>query len=285
LEPSDSSTFLDPDNAFLTNSHPQLSNIDCSPQIINKQLDKQKAHENHQATAKYAYDQPTLSTVDVDVLNSNSSTSNRRRTKRRSINPIKQLSEEEDQEIETIISSMKRRSRARQRDCTPTSINDNVSPDNSDKQIDALDNDVQFFQPDDEKQSESSTPFVDAHSRLNSIDSRQKLLVIPPKISLQTEDGDDESYNSSPEDSIPDEEIPLKTIRTLSNPIPIEQKSTKNDLLQISEESNSLINAILSQSAPIKTNENSLPIRISQSINPDAYYLNENFSPTSAFEK
>jgi hypothetical protein len=286
LEPSDSNIFLDPDNAFSTNSHPQLSNIDCSPQIINKQLDEQKSYENHEARLKYAYEQPIVSAVNVDVLNSDTTTTNpnRRRTKRRAINPNKQSSEEEDQEIETLLSN-KRRSRGRQRDSTPTSINGDQSCDSSDEQVNTNENELPFFQLDDEKQSDSSTPFVDAHSRINSIDSRKKLLIIPPKISLETDDGDDDSYSSSPEDSIRDEEIQLKTTRTLSNPIPIEQKSTKNDLLQISEESNSLMNAILSQSAPITINENTVPIRISQSTNPDAYFLNENFSPTSAFER
>jgi len=302
LEPSDSNTFLDPDNALSIDSHAQLSNIDCSPQIINKQLDEQKAHDNHEPVAKYAYEQPIIPSTDVNVLNSSTSISNRRRLKRRSINNNnnnnnKQSSEEEDQEIENIFSSIKRRSRARQRDLTPTSLNGNQSSYNNDDETNtslqllrkrsASENDLPFFPIDDEKQSESSTPFVDAQSRINSIDSRKKLLIIPPRLSIGT-DGDDaddddenESSNSSPDDSIHNEEIHQKMTRTSSNPIPIEQKPVNDN----EEESNTLIDTFFSQSAPSVNNLNNGLIRINQLNNSDSYYLNENFSPLSSFER
>lgn len=295
LEPSDSSIFLDPDNALSLNSNPQLSNIDCSPQIINKQLDTQKSYENHESIPKYAYEQPIVPSVDVDVLNSNTTISNSRRRlqKRRPTNTInKQSSEEEDQEIEKFFSSTKRRSRARQRDSTPTSLNGNLSGENNTDQSDssltllrkrsASENDLPFFPIDDEKQSESSTPFVDAHSRINSIDSRKKLLIIPPRVTFESDhDGEDESDSSSPENSIRENGIDQRTARTLSNPIPIEQKQKDND----GEESNTPMNTIFSQSAPLGNLLSTVPIRISQSTDLNSYYLNENFSPTSAFDR
>jgi hypothetical protein len=294
LEPSDSNIFLDPDNALSINSHSQLSNIDCSPQIINKQLDEKKSHENHEPVPKYAYEQPSIPSKDVDVLNSNTSISNRRRLKRRSINNNnnnnKQSSEEEDQEIEKIFSSTKRRSRAQQRDSTPTSLNGNQSGYNNGEETNtslillrrrsASESDLPFFPIDDEKQSESSTPFVDAHSRINSIDSRKKLLIIPPRISIGTDgdDDDDESYSSGPDEN---EEHHEKTTRTLSNPIPIEQKPVNVD----EEESNTLIDTFFSQSAPIANKLNNDLNLISQLNALNSYYLNENFSPSSSFER
>jgi hypothetical protein len=150
----------------------------------------------------------------------------------------------------------------------------------------ASENDLPFFQIDGEDLSEPSTPFVDAHSRINSIDSRQKLLIIPPRISVKFDDDDaDESYSSSQEDSINDDDIQQKTKRTLSNPIPIEQKTIQNDSLEPNNQLNPLINTIFSQSAPLTNNINTVPIRISQSNDPTAYYLNEDFSPALSFEK
>lgn len=304
LEPSDSNIFLDPDNALLTDSHPQLSNIDCSPQIINKQIDEQKAHENHETPPIYAYEQSNDSNIDVDVLNSNTTVNNRRHTKRRSImkNTRKQSSEDDyDQEVEKAFSPTKRQSRAKARDSTPTSLNEiptnHMNDDESKTNLSlqrkrsASESDLAFFPIDDDKQSESSTPFVDAHSRMNSIDSRKKVLIIPPRKSpeLDTdEDGEDddddddnESYTSSPEESLLDDVNHMKTTRTLSNPIPIEVKSTVNNQ---DEEQNTLISPIFSQSAPLTNNINIPSTRMSQSNTNDSYYLNESFSPNSSFE-
>lgn len=321
LEPSDSNIFLDPDNALLTTSQPQLSNIDCSPQIINKQLDEQKAHENHESTPKYAYEQSNSSNIEVDVLtstttmntNNNNNNNSRRRhpmPRRRSTisNMQRQSSEEDvDQEVETICSSMRRRSRAKRRGSTSKSLNENPANQIKDDETQAntafqrkrssSENDLQFFPIDDEKQSESSTPFVDAHSRMNSIDSRKKVLFVLPSKSPQLdnddeddeeeeeeeEEEDNESYTSSPEDSIQDETTQARTTRTMSNPIPIEIKPVEN--YQYEDESNSLINTMLSQSAPLTNNNlNTASARISQSNASDSYYLSESFSPTSSFE-
>jgi hypothetical protein len=181
-------------------------------------------------------------------------------------------------------SSTKRRSRAHKRDLTPVSMNDKPSsePLTLARKRSASENDLPFFQIDDEQQSESSTPFVDAHSRMNSIDSRKKNL-----LQLESEDDDEEEEEESYSDSADDEVVDYKTTRTLSNPIAIEQPPIINELMSTIEESNTLINEILSQSAPIMAiNSSTLPIRISQSTHSNtSYYLNENFSPTSTFSR
>ena len=293
LEPSDSSIFLDPDSALSPDSDPQLSNIDTSPQIINKQLDIENSQANHEPVPKYAYEQLVLPSVEVDVLNSNTSVNTRRRaSKRRSINNnprSKQSSEEEDvdREIERFYLSNKQRARAHQRDSTPTSLIENLPSQVDPEQIksseasapkrSASENDLSFFPIDDDKHSESSTPFVDAHSRMNSIDSRRKVMIIPPRFPNES-DGDEEdqaSYTSSPEE---EEEVQEKTTRTLSNPIPIEQKGLKNeDEDEDEQQPSTLMNGIFSQSAP------STNIRISQSNETNNYLLNASFSPNSAF--
>ena len=161
----------------------------------------------------------------------------------------------------------------------------------------ASESNILFFQLDGDEdehgeKSQSSTPFVDAHSRINSIDSRQKSLIASavPVTSVAahrpTENNEEESYGSSQEDSLRDEEIPMRTTRTLSNPIPIEHP-VKTDLLPPVEELNPLITALLSQSAPSATlteNSSSVPIRICQSNDvTGSYYLNEDFLPMAAF--
>ncbi|CAF3544133.1 unnamed protein product [Rotaria sp. Silwood1] len=297
LEPSDSNIFLDPDSAILTDSHPQLSNIDCSPQIINKQLDEEKAHENNESTPKYAYEHPSISSVNVDVLNSNVSISNRRRSKRRISNRNEQinkdLNEDDDEEVEKIFSSKQDSSHLRQRASTSISMNEKLTDHRDDEKINtslklsrkhsASETDMLLFQIDDEKQSESSTPFVDAHSRMNSIDSRKKLLIIPPKMSNGIDNDDEENYSSSLEDDDQEENDERHT-RTLSNPIAIEPKPILNDSLPTTEESNSIMNTIFSQSAPIANDDATVPIRLTQSTDSAPFYLNEDFSPTSAFE-
>ncbi|UJR14755.1 hypothetical protein I4U23_001745 [Adineta vaga] len=311
LDPSNNNNCFDPDNALSIDGHPQLSNIDCSPQIINKQLDEQKAHDTNEPVAKYAYEQPGVSSIDVDTLNSTTTTSNRRRPKRRLLNRNEQINktsseedeaqeQDEDAEIENMLSLTRRQSRVRTRDRTPVSMHDmqngNQRTDSTVPMIrrrSASENDVPFFQLDDEKQSESSTPFVDAHSRLNSIDSRKKLLIIPPKKLPESDqddndddDGDDnESYSSSQEDSLRNDEFHQKTKRTLSNPIPIEQKPVEDDLLNSNNQSSSLLETVFSQSAPSTNNNITIaPIRISQSIGQKSYYLNEDYTPPSSFE-
>ncbi|CAF4799145.1 unnamed protein product, partial [Rotaria socialis] len=151
--------------------------------------------------------------------------------------------------------------------------NDNLTDHRSDEQTDsslgisrqhsASENDLLLFQIDDEKQSTSSTPFVDAHSRMSSIDSRKKLLPIANKTANEIEN--DESYSSSMEDDDDDDANFKKNTRTLSNPIPIEQKLTTNDTqstVTSTDESNPIIDTIFSQSAPITTKTNNVSILI-----------------------
>lgn len=294
LEPSDSNVFLDPDSALSPDSDIQLSNIDCSPQIVNKQLDIEKSQANHEPVPKYAYEQLVLPSVDVDVLNSNISVNTRRHgPKRSSIHkpPSKQSSEDDDHEIENIFHPKKHQSRPRHRDSTPISLNENLpsqidsehnkSSETSGPKRSVSENDLSFFPIDDDKHSESSTPFVDAHSRMNSIDSRRKLLIIPPQLTIDSDADEEEqdSYNSSLEE---EDEFPEKNTRTLSNPIPIEQKGKKNeddDDEDEKQQPSTLINAIFSQSAP------STNVRISQSNETNNHLLNASFSPTSAFQQ
>ena len=308
LEPSDANTFLDPDNALgLTSNghHAQLSNIDCSPQIVNKQLDLEKAQETNQPPASYAFDEGATAPLQVDVLQSETTVSvpsNHRRAKRRPVNRVEQTnqpsSEDEDEEIQDICASGKRRSRARKRVSTLVENEKNSGCHSSDEHANASatllrkrsasENDLPFFQFDDEEKSESSTPFVDAHSRLNSIDSRQKsLLPLRPSSTVKSHpaEDEDESYSSSQEDSLDDLQLPLKTARTLSNPIPIEVP-VKNDHLETLDESNPLLNAMLSHSAPIKVTSAPIPIRMNQSNDaPNSFYMNEDFSASSSLPR
>lgn len=299
MEPSDTNIFLDPDGAILTDSQPQLSNIDCSPQIINKQLDEEKAKEDNETPPQYAYQQPPASSIAVDVLNSNVVETKRRRQKRRTNTRVERtnddINEDEDQEIKKILSSAKERSRARKRASTSISMNDSSINDKSDeqrrsslttsRQHSVSENDLLLFQIDDEKQSTSSTPFVDAHSRINSIDSRRKLLIIPPRKSDESESDSDESYTSSSETSADGQETYRRNTRGLSNPIPIEPKLINEDASVATDESNSLIDTGFSQSAPITNNDNSVSLRMTQSHDSTSFYLNEDYSSASSFDK
>ncbi|CAF5164850.1 unnamed protein product, partial [Rotaria sp. Silwood1] len=131
LEPSNTNTFLDPDNAIELstdiNSHTHLSNIDCSVQLINKQLDKKKdSNENN------LYEQESKPTINIDVLHSNIFLSTRRRPKRRLFNNHidqynKQTSEDDEQDIFNQYSSLKRRSRARKRESISITTNKNTN--------------------------------------------------------------------------------------------------------------------------------------------------------------
>ncbi|CAF1062237.1 unnamed protein product, partial [Didymodactylos carnosus] len=88
LEPSDDNTFLDPDNAFSNavaaadgEHHTPLTNIDRSPQFLNKKSDIEKTvnDPNTLTVPTYAYEQPQQK-LNVDVINStvkdNSNTQN-----------------------------------------------------------------------------------------------------------------------------------------------------------------------------------------------------------------
>lgn len=306
LEPSDTNTFLDPDNALgltSTGHHAQLSNIDCSPQIVNKQLDFEKAQETHQPPAYYAFDEDATAPLQVDVLQSETTVSvpsNHRCVKRQSNNRFEQTNQpsSDDEETQDNDAPGKRRSRARKRVNTVVENEKNSGCHSSDEHANAeatllrkrsaSENDLPLFQIDDEEKSESSTPFVDAHSRLNSIDSRQKsLLPLRPSSTAKSHSAEDEeeSYSSSQEDSLDGLQLPLKTTRTLSNPIPIEVP-VKSDYLETLNESSPLLSAMLSHSAPIKVASAPISIRMNQSNDaPNSYYMNEDFSPSSSLPR
>ncbi|UJR31952.1 hypothetical protein I4U23_019425 [Adineta vaga] len=272
MEPSDSNNFLDPDNLISLNpnnhTHGHLSSIDCSPQIINKELDETKANENHQPREEYIYEQDSKPIINIDVLHSNTIMSSRRRCKRRLLNRSvqfsRQISEDDEQDTFKQFSSLKRRSRVRKRDSTPitadTNINETVrSSITLLRKRSASENDIPLFQFDLE-----STPFVDVHSRLNSIDIRPKTLNLNDMDKgCQT---DDEENNNE------------QIIRALSNPIVIEQSYETTNMPV--EQTDILNSSILSQSAPLEgTNTNT--IRISQS---DERTNDFDCSPTSSYQ-
>jgi hypothetical protein len=115
------------------------------------------------------------------------------------------------------------------------------------------------------------TPFVDAHSRFNSIDSRPKTLIL------------NETNNNDEHFTIQDNgDIEQKTTRTLSNPIVIDQTFESTETM---EELDTLNSSILSKSAPLDTiNTNNL--RISQSDDHAGnFYSHEGYSPTSSYQR
>ncbi|CAF4825357.1 unnamed protein product [Rotaria sp. Silwood1] len=280
LEPSNTNTFLDPDNAIELstdiNSHTHLSNIDCSVQLINKQLDKKKdSNENN------LYEQESKPTINIDVLHSNIFLSTRRRPKRRLFNNHidqynKQTSEDDEQDIFNQYSSLKRRSRARKRESISITTNTNtniLTPTYNNDQIctsikllrkrSASENDLPLFQID----TELST-FIDESNCFNNIDNRPKTL------DLNIINSNQENFSIENSDNI-NEQKP----RTLSNPIIIEQKYDKKT--ESIEESDTLINSVLSKSAPLDTIVNTNNLRINQS---DDFYRHEEYSPTSTYE-
>ncbi|CAF1175683.1 unnamed protein product [Adineta steineri] len=267
LDPSDSHTFLDPDNSLSLcpdmNTHKHLTNIDCSPQIINKQLDEQKAIENHQPREEYAYEQEKP-TINIDVLHSNTIISSRRRPKRRLVHRFDQLHRQasEDDEPDRPFASFKRRSRTHKRDSTPvtttTDTNNKVhSPIKFLRKRSASENDMFIYQHDSE-----FMPFADARSRFNSIDSRPKTL------NLNDFDNNDENHGN--------------LTRNSSNPLVIEQTYESPKL---NEQSDILNSSNLSQSAPLGGMINPNTIRISQSDDhTNDFYTHEPYSPTSSYE-
>ncbi|CAF4336085.1 unnamed protein product [Rotaria sp. Silwood2] len=286
IEPSNTNTFLDPDNVLPSstdvNSHKHLSNIDCSPQIINKQLDKKESNETDSSNENNIFEQDSKPTINIDVLHSNTFLSTRRRPKRRLFNRIdqfnKQASEDDDQDVFNQFSSLKRRSRARKRESIPIPINTNInslaSSTNNEtlsrsikllRKRSASENDLPLFQFDPELRA-----FIDEPNRLQSIDNRPKTL------DLNITNYNEENFTIQNLDN-----IDQKLIRTSSNPMEIEQKYEPTKSI---EQSDILDNSVLSKSAPSDTiNTNNL--RISQSEDrTDDFYRHEEYSPTSPYE-
>ena len=194
-----------------------------------------------------------------------------------------------DGKIEKILSASRCPSQTRHR----TLLTDDNSADHSDyKAINASstvlrkpresDNDLQLFQLDDEQQSTPPTLFLDAHCRTSIIDSREASRTIPSKSSNETDD--DEIFVKNLEKSIFQEENSERMTRKTSKPIPIEPKPTNNDTLITIDDSNLLIDAIFSQSAPTIANKNifSIPMNLSNNSNS---YMNENFPLPSSVDK
>ena len=274
LEPSDHNTFFDPDNAIglSPDINVHLSNIDCSPQVINRRLDEEKSHETHSSVPAYAYDLNSESTIDVDVLHSSVQGTNRRRHRRRLLNRAddhrKPTSEDDDDKPDLVEehSSFKRRSRARKRGSTPLTSSSNRSSVGYGSRREyqpatikllrkrsASENDLTLFEL-----ASDLTQYIDAHSRFHSIDSRSKTLSLT---SFDTSQAHEHLAN-----------------RALSNPIAIEQTL---DLVKAVDESE----AILSKSAPTN-HAATTALRMSQSDDSSAEcYGHEEFSPTSSYER
>ena len=257
-----------------SDSHtPHLSNIDCSPQIVNKQLDQDKTPSEQ----VYAYEENGKPSLKVDVLNSTIHSSVRRRFRRRPIHRHdrnnKPTSEEDEQDLLRQYTLMKRRSRARKRDSTPHDSKSNTSsvvhthPDEPFhsaikllRKRSASETDLPFFQ-----MYSDSMPITSEHSRFHSIDSRPKTLVLHSPDSNAIEDGE------------------RKTSRTSSNPIAIDQSFDSSKTL---EESDELLTSILSKSAPIAHMSTTNGLRLSQSDDSSGdFFSNGDFSPTSSYER
>lgn len=279
LEPSDSNTFLDPDNAIKLFSddktHIQTTNIDCSPQIVNSQLDRIPTNDNLVKTDNYISEENSKPKIAVDVLNSNTILTTRRRPRRRFPNPLtRQISEDDEPENFNPHSPFKRRSRARKRVSSPITVKNGLGPVSNMKNDDILRSSIGMFR----KRSASEhdlplspfdlefNPFVDAHSRFNSIDSRPTTLnltgINTNEENLRVKDGDNHEQKST---------------RVSFNTIPME---INYETTESTEQTDLLNSSVLSQSAPTE-NLNMTNIRLSQSSD-----LTEDFySPTSAYER
>ena len=280
LEPSDSSAFLDPDNALAlsaeTNGHAHLSNIDCSPQIVNKQLDQDKTPSEQ----VYAYEQNGKPSIKVDVLNSTTHSSVRRRFKRRPIHrhelSNKAASEEDEQDLLRQYTLMKRRSRARKRDSAPYDSKSNISsvvhaphdePFHSTIKLlrkrSASETDLPFFQI-----YADSMPMTSEHSRFHSIDSRPKTLVLNSPDSNERRTTDDGERKAS---------------RASSIAIPIDQSFDSSKTL---DETDDLLTSVLSKSAPTAHMNTTNGLRLSQSDDPTGdFFSNGDYSPNSSYER
>ncbi|CAF3398659.1 unnamed protein product [Rotaria socialis] len=243
-ELSNNNTLPKSDTAVLNNSNPQLSEINFSPQIINKQFDEEKnSYENNEP-----------------------------------IDHHEQSSKDLKQELEKMLFSNEHQLPRRQRLSTSISMDDTLSDNRnvsipSTRRDNGNGNDLLLFPIDDEKQSSLSTPSVDAH--------RQKTLPsIPSKASNEMDHSD--GYISCLEDSIDGNENDQRPTRLLSIPIPIEQNPAKNDTSSTTDESNLLTNTTVSQSASITINENHFSIQMNQPSNSTTFYLDDNCSPTSS---
>ena len=238
-------------------------------------MDQEKSHEILQTPENYISEEETKPMINIDVLNSNTIVSTRRRPKRRLISRLtRQISEDDDGDVFNQFASLKRRSRARKRDSTPintpkqlgsiTTCNTNERFRPSIKLLrkrSASENDLPLFQLDYE-----SSSFIDGHSRFHSIDNRPKTLNF-----------NEIEQNGEPFIREEEENLERKNSRAQSNPIIIEQiyESSKAE-----EESDTLNSSVLSKSAPLE-HLNTTNLRLSQSDDPTGDF----YSPTSSYER
>jgi hypothetical protein len=253
--------------------HTHLSSSDSSSQFINQTHDQNKT-----TTDKiFVYEQNSQSTAKLDSLPPMNHSSVRRRIKRRMLNrpehSNKAMSEEDEHDLSHEYSLLKRRSRARKRESAPLTI-DHRSQTSTHLYFDekfrssiqllrkrsASENDVRLCR----YITDDSISFHDVHTRFHSIDSRPKTLNVNANTD-HVNDTFDEKLN-----------------RISTNPIAIEQTFDTN---QIHNESDSLLNSILSKSAPLDHTEVNA-LRLSQSDDSSGdFFSNGDFSPTSSYER
>jgi len=272
LEPSNGNLFLDPDGVLTPPKDPskpkQLSNIDCSPQIVNKQLDAQKDSSSDQT---YSYEKPNKTPIDVDVLQSNTQASSvsRRRIKRRMLNRYgqdqKTMSEDEDYDLYHRYSFLKRRLRTRKRDATSMGSHHRktgsvVEP----QQLEKLQATITLLRKRSASETDlflcpmnnDGTTFANGQNGFHSIDSRPKTLL----------------FHLNEENSKPNGQ---------TNPINIESA----DSTIILDDSDALREAVLSKSAPSNaTNPTAIRGTNAADDSNGDFFSNGDFSPNSSYE-
>lgn len=238
-------------------------------------MDKQQTNDESIKPDNYILEEESKPKIAIDVLHSNTIVTSRRRPRRRFPNPLtRQISEEDENDTLNPHSPFKRRSRARKRVSSPMTMKSIPGPISTTNADDILRSSIEVFR----KRSASEhdlplrpfdlelTPFLDAHSRFNSIDSR------PTTLNLSGIHNNDDHARINDEDK-----LEQKSTRTSSNAIPIELNFEPTES---KEQSDALNSSVLSQSAPSE-NLNNTNIRLSQVNNPAEDF----YSPTSTYDK
>ena len=253
----------------------QTTNIDCSPQIVNSQLDSEQKCDESIKADKYILEEESKPKIEIDVLHSNTIVTSRRRPRRRFPNPLtRQISEEDELDTLNSQSPFKRRSRARKRAPSPMTMKSVPGAISNAVADDILCPSIELFR----KRSASEhdlplrpfdfelPPFLDAHSRFNSIDSRPTTLnfngIITTDDMVRVPD---------------DDKLEQKNTRTSSNAIPIELTFEPTES---KDQIDTLNSSVFSQSAPSE-NLSDTNLRLSQSDDPTEGY----YSPTSSYDK
>lgn len=243
---------------------------------MNSQLDRIQTNENPAIkTDNYILEEDFKPKIAVDVLNSNTILTTRRRPRRRFPNPLtRQISEEDESDNFNPHSPFKRRSRARKRVSSPITVRNAPGLVFDTKNDDILHASIEVFR----KRSASEHdlplrpfdielhPFVDTHSRFNSIDSR------PTTLTFSGINHNEDNLRVKDE-----ENLEQKNTRASSNAIPIESTFEPTES---TEQADTLNSSVLSKSAPSE-NLNNTNIRLNQSGDPTGDF----YSPTSTYEK